>query len=69
MNTLALTIDSKILVSGSSENTIKLWNFETFDCMKTIYIEYPVKSLDMKTNILVCTTGKSVNIMKVMFEE
>ncbi|MGJ0340615.1 WD40 repeat domain-containing protein [Aliarcobacter cryaerophilus] len=36
INSLVVTSDSKTIISGSDDNTIKLWDIETGECLKTL---------------------------------
>ncbi len=37
MNTVTNISNTKLIVSGSGDNTIKIWNFEKRECRNTLY--------------------------------
>ena len=53
------------LISGSTDKTIKIWDLETFDCLKTINGHSDrVKKIEKLANnkILSCSTDKSIKL-------
>jgi WD40 repeat protein len=40
--------NSQVLVSGSEDETIKLWNVRTGDCLKTMKVKSPYQGLNLK---------------------
>lgn len=78
VTSLVVTPDGKIIVSGSKDNTIKLWNIETGECLKTLkghsgYIHSLAITLDgrqiisgslMETKIWDLQSGKCIKNIK-----
>ena len=58
---VSITFDGKYAVSGSNDNSLKLWDLQSGECLKTIrpHIDY-LKSLDATPDLnLVATSGGS----------
>ncbi len=62
---VSITFDGKYAVSGSNDNTFKLWDLQSGECLKTIkpHIDY-IKSLDATPDLnLVATSGGSQDLI------
>jgi WD40 repeat protein len=64
--TLALLSNTK-LASVSKDNTLKVWNMDTYACINTIKHEGPVTSVILLTNgnIASCTWDKHIKIFNI----
>ncbi|MGL5796146.1 MAG: WD40 repeat domain-containing protein, partial [Waterburya sp.] len=51
--------DSQVLLSGSEDETIKLWNVRTSDCLKTMKVKSLYQGLNLKRASSLTEAAKS----------
>lgn len=61
INSIAISIDGKLLASGSSYCAIKLWNINTNKIVRTICNDHPIKTVAFSPNGLIIASGDSAN--------
>jgi WD40 repeat protein len=44
VNGCAISPDGSFIVSASSDNTLKVWDAKTADCLATLYIDSPLNA-------------------------
>ncbi len=66
INTVAISPDGQLLVSGSEDNTIKLWDLETEECLATLEgHEAGVKAVAISPDGQLLVSGSADNTIKL----
>ena len=65
VESVVISPDNKYIVSGSCDNTIKIWDFKTKECLKTLEDSCYVNSLALSHNGKYIVSGNEDNTIKV----
>lgn len=62
---VAISDDGKLAVSGSYDDTARVWDVETGECIKVYRHAGKVTSLDINDEVVVTASGNKVNVWKL----
>ena len=65
VESVVISPDNKYIISGSCDNTIKIWDFKTKECLKTLEDSCYVNSLALSHNGKYIVSGNEDNTIKV----